>query len=157
MSAPWSASVNWSWPCRRWRAASPAASLGAELTLSHRPEGLAARASVQLAGVNAAELLPGDGVVTGKLTLDAKAEGSGLSAVALMGSLAGDGTFKLENGRVVRLDPAAFDTVMRAVDQGLPIDATQNQRPNGCGARERRACPSRLPKARSQSMPDRRG
>ncbi len=99
--------------------------LGAELTLSHRPEGLAARASVQVAGVNAAELLPGDGVVTGKLTLDAKVEGSGLSAVALMGSLAGDGTFKLENGRVVRLDPAAFETVMRAVDQGLPIDATR--------------------------------
>ena len=99
--------------------------LGAELTLSHRPEGLAARASVQLAGVNAAELLPGDGVVTGKLTLDAKVEGSGLSAVALMGSLAGDGTFKLENGRVVRLDPAAFETVMRAVDQGLPIDSTR--------------------------------
>jgi len=99
--------------------------LGAELTLSHRPEGLAARASVQLAGVNAAELLPGDGVVTGKLTLDAKVEGSGMSAVALMGSLAGDGTFKLENGRVVRLDPAAFETVMRAVDQGLPIDTTR--------------------------------
>jgi hypothetical protein len=89
------------------------------------PRGLAARASVQLAGVNAAELFPGDGVVTGKLALDAKVEGSGLSAVALMGSLAGDGTFKLENGRVVRLDPAAFETVMRAVDQGLPIDSTR--------------------------------
>ena len=99
--------------------------LGAELTLSRRPEGLTARASVQLAGVNAAELLPGDGLVTGKLTLDAAAEGSGMSAVALMGSLAGSGTFKLENGRVVRLDPAAFDTVMRAVDQGLPIDVTR--------------------------------
>jgi large subunit ribosomal protein L24 len=99
--------------------------LGAELTLSRRPEGLAARASVQLAGVNAAELLPGDGLVTGKLTLDAAAEGTGMSAVALMGSLAGSGTFKLENGRVVRLDPAAFDTVMRAVDQGLPIDVTR--------------------------------
>jgi large subunit ribosomal protein L24 len=99
--------------------------LGAELTLSRRPERLTARASVQLAGVNAAELLPGDGLVTGKLTLDAAAEGSGMSAVALMGSLAGSGTFKLENGRVVRLDPAAFDTVMRAVDQGLPIDVTR--------------------------------
>jgi AsmA-like C-terminal region len=99
--------------------------LGAELTLSRRPEGLTARASVQLAGVNAAELLPGDGLLTGKLTLDAAAEGTGMSAVALMGSLAGSGTFRLENGRVVRLDPAAFDTVMRAVDQGLPIDVTR--------------------------------
>ena len=48
-----------------------------------------------------------------------------MSAVALMGSLAGSGTFKLENGRVVRLDPAAFDAVMRAVDQGLPIDVNR--------------------------------
>ena len=80
---------------------------------------------MQVAGANAAELLPGDGVVTGKLTLDAQAEGAGMSAVALMGSLAGSGTFKLENGRVVRLDPAAFDAVMRAVDQGLPIEREQ--------------------------------
>jgi large subunit ribosomal protein L24 len=99
--------------------------LGAELTLSRRAEGLVARVSAQLAGANTAELLPGDGLVTGKLTFDATAEGTGMSAVALMGSLAGSGTFKLENGRVVRLDPAAFDTVMRAVDQGLPIDVTR--------------------------------
>src|SRR5712691_1357929 len=46
-----------------------------------------------------------------------------MSAVALIGSLGGSGTFTLESGRVVRLDPAAFDTVIRAVDQGLPIDA----------------------------------
>ena len=46
--------------------------LGAELTLLRGPEGLTARVQVQLAGVNAAELLPGDGVVTGKLTLDAR-------------------------------------------------------------------------------------
>jgi hypothetical protein len=45
--------------------------------------------------------------------------------VALMGSLAGNGSFKLENARVVRLDPAAFETVTRAVDQGLPIDAVR--------------------------------
>src|SRR5262249_51922486 len=52
-------------------------------------------------------------------------EGSGMSAVALMGSLAGNGTFKLESGRIVRLDPSAFETVTRAVDQGLPIDAVR--------------------------------
>ena len=130
--------------------------LGGELTLSRRPEGLNARVSVQLAGVNAAELLPGDGVLTGKLTLDAKVEGSGMSAVALMGSLAGDGTFKLENGRVVRLDPAAFETVMRAVDQGLPIDVTRigtewTRRSRVASSR------SRSPKAQLPSMPDRQG
>jgi hypothetical protein len=99
--------------------------LGADLTLLRGAEGLTARVHMQVAGANAAELLPGDGVVTGKLTLDLEAEGAGMSAVALMGSLAGSGTFKLENGRVVRLDPAAFDAVMRAVDQGLPIDVNR--------------------------------
>ena len=48
-----------------------------------------------------------------------------MSPVALIGSLEGSGIFTLENGRVVRLDPAAFDAVIRAVDQGLPIDATR--------------------------------
>jgi AsmA-like C-terminal region len=48
-----------------------------------------------------------------------------MSPSALIGSLGGSGTFTLERGRVVRLDPAAFDAVIRAVDQGLPIDATR--------------------------------
>ena len=69
------------------------------------------------------ELLPGDGAIAGRLTFDASAEGSGMSSIALIGSLEGSGTFTLENGRLARLDPKAFDAVMRAVDQGLPIEA----------------------------------
>jgi AsmA-like C-terminal region len=68
-------------------------------------------------------LLPGDGSLSGRLTLDATAEGSGMSPVALVGSLAGSGNFTLENARLTRLDPGAFDNVVRAVDQGLAIDA----------------------------------
>jgi len=48
-----------------------------------------------------------------------------MSAVALVGSLAGKGSFTLENGKLARLDPTAFETVIRAVDQGLPIDAAR--------------------------------
>jgi uncharacterized protein involved in outer membrane biogenesis len=99
--------------------------LAAELTFLRRAEGLTARTHVRLAAVNVAELLPGEGVLSGRLTLDLNAEGTGMSAVALVGSLDGGGTFTLENGRVVRLDPAAFDAVIRAVDQGLPIDTTR--------------------------------
>ncbi len=88
-------------------------------------EGLLARGRVRLAGVNAEELLPGDGSISGRLTLDASAEGTGMSAVALVGSLAGKGSFTLENGKLARLDPTAFETVIRAVDQGLPIDAAR--------------------------------
>jgi large subunit ribosomal protein L24 len=45
--------------------------------------------------------------------------------VALIGSLKGQGTFTLQDGRITRLDPAAFDAIIRNVDQGLPIDATR--------------------------------
>jgi large subunit ribosomal protein L24 len=97
--------------------------LSGELAFMRRAEGLTARSSVKLAGASAAELLPGDGLLSGRLTLDVNVEGTGMSAVALVGSLGGSGTFVLERGRVVRLDPDAFDAVIRAVDGGLPIDA----------------------------------
>src|SRR5262249_59587733 len=97
--------------------------VAADLPVLRRPGGRAARGRVHLAGANAAELLPGDGALSGGLTLEVTAEGTGMSPVALVGSLAGSGSFTLENARAARLDPAAFDTVIRAVDQGLPIDA----------------------------------
>jgi large subunit ribosomal protein L24 len=97
--------------------------VAADLTFTRRAEGLAARGRLRLTGANAGELLPGEGSLSGRLTLDVSAEGSGMSPVALVGSLAGSGSFTLENARAARLDPAAFDTVIRAVDQGLPIDA----------------------------------
>ena len=102
---------------------------------------MTARAQLKLAGANLVELLPGDGQtsIAGRLTLDVTAEGTGLSPIALIGSLGGGGTFTFENGRLARLDPAAFAAVIRAIDQGLPIDATRVQRPHGCGARQRLA------------------
>jgi hypothetical protein len=96
-----------------------------ELVFLRDGEGLIARGRLAVAAANAAELLPGDGLLSGRLTLNLATEGAGRSAVALVGSLSGSGTFKLENARVVRLDPTAFDTVIRAVDQGLPIDAVR--------------------------------
>jgi large subunit ribosomal protein L24 len=97
----------------------------ADLTFLRRSDGLSARTHVHLVGANAAELLPGEGSLSGRLTLDLSAEGAGMSPVALVGSLTGSGSFTLENARVARLDPAAFDNVIRAVDQGLPIDPTR--------------------------------
>jgi large subunit ribosomal protein L24 len=97
--------------------------VAADLTFLRRAEGLAARGRLRLTGANAGELLPGEGSLSGRLTLDVSAEGSGMSPVALVGSLAGSGSFTLESARAARLDPTAFDTVIRAVDQGLPIDA----------------------------------
>ena len=96
-----------------------------DLTFLRRADGLSARTHVHLVGANAVELLPGEGALSGRLTVDLSAEGAGMSPVALVGSLAGSGSFTLENARVARLDPAAFDNVIRAVDQGLPIDPTR--------------------------------
>jgi large subunit ribosomal protein L24 len=99
--------------------------VGGELTLLRQAEGLTARARVKLTGANAAELVPGGGVLSGRMSLEVAAEGSGMSATALIGSLAGNGTFLLENAKLARLDPSAFNAVIRAVDQGLPIDPTR--------------------------------
>jgi uncharacterized protein involved in outer membrane biogenesis len=97
--------------------------LGGELVFLRHGDGLIARSRVRLTDANAAEMLPGDGLISGRFALDLSAEGTGMSAGALIGSLEGGGRFTLENGRLARLDPAAFEAVMRAVDRGLPVNA----------------------------------
>ena len=97
----------------------------AELSAARRPDGLAAQGQVRFANANAGELLPGDGVLSGRITLDMTAKGSGRSAGALIGSLAGNGSFTLQNGKVEHLDPTVFDAVIRAVDGGLPVDTAR--------------------------------
>ena len=57
--------------------------------------------------------------------LSADVEGTGLSPVALIGSLQGSGKFALTDAQFAGLDPRAFDAVTRAVDQGLAIDAAR--------------------------------
>src|SRR5262249_46232008 len=68
-----------------------------ELVFLRQPEGVIARSRLKLDGANVAELLPGDGFVSGRLTIDFSTEGSGMSPVALVGSMVGRGTFTLEN------------------------------------------------------------
>src|SRR6202035_2965105 len=75
--------------------------------------------------VDAAELLGSRPSLTGKLTGDLALAGTGRSPIALIGSLKGEGTYALRDGSIARFDPAAFDIVTRAVDQGLPIDLTR--------------------------------
>ena len=58
-------------------------------------------------------------------TLSAEVEGTGLSPVALIGSLQGSGKIALADAQFAGLDPRAFDAVTRAVDQGLAIDAVR--------------------------------
>jgi uncharacterized protein involved in outer membrane biogenesis len=97
--------------------------MAGELIFLRHGAGLIARSRIRLTDANAAEMLPGDGLISGRLAFDVSAEGTGMSAGALIGSLEGGGRFTLENGKLARLDPAAFEAVIRAVDRGLPIDA----------------------------------
>jgi large subunit ribosomal protein L24 len=98
-----------------------------DLAFERGPGGLSARGKFKFAGADVAELLPGDGrpPMSGRLTFDVDLAGTGRSPVALIGSLQGGGTFTLQDGGIMRLDPAAFEAVVRNVDQGLPIDATR--------------------------------
>ncbi len=60
--------------------------------------------------------------ISGLLDLTADVEGTGLSPVALVGSLKGSAKIKLADGQIVGLDPHIFGAVNSAVDQGLNID-----------------------------------
>jgi large subunit ribosomal protein L24 len=96
-----------------------------ELVFLRERGALVARTRVNLVGGNAAELLPGDGAVAGRLDAQLSAQGAGMSAVALIGSLEGSINFTLEEGRLARLDPRAFDLAIHAVDEGLPVETSR--------------------------------
>jgi hypothetical protein len=61
----------------------------------------------------------------GRATIDLDLQGTGRSPIALIGALKGDGTFTIQDGQVMRVDPSVFATVIRSVDDGLPIDTTR--------------------------------
>jgi tetratricopeptide (TPR) repeat protein len=96
------------------------------LAIERNGDELGARSRVRLTRADMTALLPGDRPpMSGRLNLDAEIEGRGRSPVALIGSLQGKGSFSIEDGRFARLDPSAFDAVIRSVDQGLPIEVTR--------------------------------
>ena len=88
-------------------------------------DGLNLDTHVRFAGTNLADLLPGEGALTGRATIDLDLQGTGRSPIALIGALKGDGTFTIQDGQIMRVDPAVFAAVIRSVDDGLPIDAAR--------------------------------
>jgi large subunit ribosomal protein L24 len=99
--------------------------IAGELVLLREDAGLVARSRIKLTDADAAELLPVDGKISGRLALDIAAEGTGMSPLALIGALQGRGRITLTNGRLARFNPAAFEIVISAADRGMPIDATR--------------------------------
>ena len=101
--------------------------LSGSLSFKSGDDGLAAHGKIALTGADAARLLraPARPPVSGALDLALDVQGTGLSPVALIGSLHGAGTIALTDAEFAGLDPRAFDTVTNAVDQGLPMDAAR--------------------------------
>ncbi|HEX3710142.1 MAG TPA: AsmA family protein [Pseudolabrys sp.] len=97
------------------------------ISLHAGEEGLNARAKISVNGADASALLPSSArpPIAGSLDLSGDVAGSGLSPVALIGSLQGAGKFTLSDGQFAGLDPHAFGAVTRAVDQGLPLDSAR--------------------------------
>lgn len=98
--------------------------LGGSLRWNDTDLGLTTKAEFSVKGADAATLLPSATrpPITGKLDLAAEVSSSGMSPIALIGSLQGGGTATLTGGQLAGLNPQSFDTVTRAVDQGVVID-----------------------------------
>jgi large subunit ribosomal protein L24 len=88
-------------------------------------EAVTAQMRGSLTGADARAVLAGGegGAVAGRLNAQIEVEGSGLTPRALVGSLNGTGTVSLEKAEIAKLDPRVFASAMRAVDQGMPLDA----------------------------------
>ncbi len=100
----------------------------ARLAMTAGPEGLAARSRIALSDVDAAAILgrsSSPSPLSGRLTLEAEVEGVGLSPAAFVGSLSGQGSLAIRSGRVARLNPHAFEALLRAVDLGIATDNTR--------------------------------
>jgi large subunit ribosomal protein L24 len=61
----------------------------------------------------------------GSLELAMEMGGTGMSPIALVGSLKGSGRLTLDGGTIAGIDPHAFDLVAHAVDHGLPIETSR--------------------------------
>ena len=97
--------------------------IAGSVNIERNADGITLGSQIRLAGVNVAEIIPGDGALNGRATVKLDLSGGGRSPIALIGSLKGEGTFTLQDGQAMRLDPSAFDAVIRSIDDGLPIDA----------------------------------
>jgi large subunit ribosomal protein L24 len=103
--------------------------LTGRLIFKETAQGLSTQGQLVLANADVTTFLPEATrpPITGRLGLDVYIEGTGRSPQALLGSLQGAGSVTLGNAEFAALDPRAFATVTRAVDQGQPIEAPRIQ------------------------------
>jgi large subunit ribosomal protein L24 len=89
-------------------------------------EAINMQARATLKGADAGTVFAGEGgPLAGRINAQVEVEGAGPTPRALVGSLNGTGTVTLEKAEIARLDPRVFAAAMRAVDQGMPLDAAK--------------------------------
>jgi large subunit ribosomal protein L24 len=93
-------------------------------TLQRGVEGIAASLRVGLTGADIATLWPGTPrpPMTGRVSLQIEAKGSGRSPAALVETLGGSGSVSAEDLALAGLDPVAFDAAARMADQSVDIN-----------------------------------
>jgi large subunit ribosomal protein L24 len=86
--------------------------------------GLSGRLRLALSGVEAGTIFAAgeQPPLAGRLALQAELAGDGRSPAAFFGSLSGKGAVQLEGGQFAGLNPAIFDTVVRAAELGMPTE-----------------------------------
>jgi len=90
----------------------------------HRGDvGVAAHGQISLTNADMATLSGAAFRSTGRLSLQANADATGLSPATLIGALSGTGTVSVEGAQFPGFDPAAIDAAIGAVDRGLPVDS----------------------------------
>ncbi len=95
--------------------------LNANAAFRFVPEGLSARARVDLSKGDLAQIAFGHDKppASGGVSLAMEVEGTGLSPAALIGALQGRGTLTFDHVQVAGLDPKAINAAIRASERGL--------------------------------------
>jgi large subunit ribosomal protein L24 len=98
--------------------------LSGQVMLRTAEDGLTMQTKIDVTGAKAPQLLAAlaRAPVSGSVDFSAEAEGTGLSAVALIGSLKGGGKFAFTDTQIAGLDAHVFDAVTQAADHGVPIE-----------------------------------
>ncbi len=99
--------------------------LSGQMNFHSGDDGLTARAKISVMGADASEMLlaAAQPPIRGSAAMTAEVEGTGLSPVALIGSMKGSGKLVLTDAQIADLDPRVFNAITRAVDQGgVPIE-----------------------------------
>ena len=101
--------------------------LEGQIALNQGLDGLSADLRLKLTAADISALLPAQprAPVSGRASVKFDAKGSGRSMASLLGALEGSGLLSAEGVALAGLDPRAFESVIRATDGVLAIEAAK--------------------------------